>query len=115
MANVTIKQEHGFNAIDKLNMISVPRDIKKLDHPITITGAIIYDTVDTSTGEVKPIGAVKTTDGDIYGFTSATLIECTDMIIDVFADGATEITLKPISSQSKSDRTFYQFKVIEVK
>lgn len=115
MANVTIKQEHGFNAIDKLNMISVPRDIKKLDHPITITGAIIYDTVDTSTGEVKPIGAVKTTDGDIYGFTSATLIECNDMIIDVFTDGATEITLQPVSSQSKSDRTFYQFKVIEVK
>lgn len=115
MANVTIKNEINFTAIDKLNMISVPRDIKKLDKAITITGAIIYDTVDVNTGEVKGVGAVKTTDGDIYGFTSTTLIECTDMIIDVFTDGASEITIIPITGQSNAGRTFYQFKVLNVK
>lgn len=114
MANVTIKKEINFTAIDKLNMISVPRDIKKLDKAITITGAIIYETVDVNTGEVKAVGAVKTTD-DIYGFTSTTLIECTDMIIDVFTDGASEITVMPITEQSNAGRTFYQFKVLDVK
>ena len=110
-----IIKEQNFSVIDKMNMISVARDIKKLDKAITITGAIIYDDVDTETGEVKPVGAVKTTDGDIFGFTSQTLISCTDMIIDAFTDGVKEMVIEPVTGTSNAGRTFYQFKVLDVK
>lgn len=112
---MNITREYGFNAIDKINMISVSMDVKKLTTAITIVGAIIYDDVDTETGEVKPVGAVKTSNGDIYGFTSSTLIECTLMLMDVFADGATEITIVPVTGTSNAGRTFYQFKCLDVK
>ena len=112
---MNITREYGFNAIDKINMISVSMDIKKLTTAITIVGAIIYDDVDTETGEVKPVGAVKTSNGDIYGFTSSTLIDCTLMLMDVFADGATEITIVPVTGTSNAGRTFYQFKCLDVK
>lgn len=110
-----IIKEQNFSIIDKMNMISVARDIKKLDKAITITGAIIYDDVDVETGEAKPVGAVKTTDGDIFGFTSQTLISCTDMIIDAFTDGVKEMTIEPVTGTSNAGRTFYQFKILDVK
>lgn len=110
-----IIKEANFNMIDKMNMISVARDIKKVESAFTITGAIIYDDVDVETGEVKPVGAVKTPDGDIYGFTSQTLISCTDMIIEAFGQGAKEITIEPVTGTSNAGRTFYQFKVVDVK
>lgn len=112
---MNITREYGFNAIDKINMISVSMDIKKLTTAITIVGAIVYDDVDAETGEIKPVGAVKTSNGDIYGFTSSTLIDCTLMLMDVFADGATEITIVPVTGTSNAGRTFYQFRCLDVK
>lgn len=113
MANII--KESGFNAIDKINMISIPMDIKKkVNEQLVVVGACIYEKPDKETGEVVRVGAVRTVDGDIYGFTSGTLQDCTDALIDIFDDGATSITIQPISGQSNAGRTFYQFKVLAV-
>lgn len=113
MANII--KESGFNAIDKINMVSIPMDIKKkVNEQLVIVGGCIYEKPDKETGEVVRVGAVRTVDGDIYGFTSGTLQDCTDALIDIFNDGATSITIQPISGQSNAGRTFYQFKVLAV-
>lgn len=109
-----ITNEYGFSRMDKLNMMSCNKDIKKLDGSITIVGAIEYMDADKETGEVKPVGAIKTDNGDIYGFTSQTLIETLGMIIDSFNDGVKSITLTTVTGQSNAGRTFYQFKILDM-
>ena len=109
-----ITREHGFKRMDKINMMTSNKDIKKLTEAITIIGAITYLDTDKETGEAKPVGAIKTKDGEIYGFTSGTLIECTDMIIDQFEDGVKSFTLIPVTGTSNAGRTFYQFKIIDI-
>lgn len=106
----------NFSTIDKMNVLVSAQDIKKLkDSELTITGVFVYDTPDKETGEAKTVGAVKTPDGTIYGFTSATLTECALMLASAFNDDDyTSIKIQVISGQSKSDRTFYQFKVLEL-
>lgn len=112
---MNIIKEANINAIDKFNIKSVPQDIKKLTEAVTVVGAIIYNDVDRETGELKNVGAIKTSNGDIYGFTSMTLIDCTDLLIDTFKDGAKEITLIPVTGTSNAGRTFYQFRVMDIK
>lgn len=109
-----ITNEFGFTRMDKLNMMSCNKDIKKLKESITIIGAIEYMDADKETGEVKPVGAIKTDNGDIYGFTSQTLIETLPMIIDAFNDGVKSITLTTVTGQSNAGRTFYQFKILNM-
>lgn len=106
----------NFSTIDKMNVLVSAQDIKMLKgSELTITGVFVYDTPDKETGEAKTVGAVKTPDGTIYGFTSATLIECALMLASAFNDDEyTSIKIQVISGQSKSDRTFYQFKVLEL-
>lgn len=111
--NITVN--HKFNKIDCMNVISSAQDIKKsVGAEIAVTGVLIYDSVDKATGECRQVGAVKTANGDIYGFTSGTLIECVNVLATAFEDGATTITVTPITGTSKSDRTFYQFKVLAI-
>lgn len=112
---MNIIKEANINAIDKFNIKSVPQDIKKLTEAVTVVGAVIYNDVDRETGELKAVGAIKTSNGDMYGFTSLTLIDCTDLLIDTFMDGAKEITLVPVTGTSNAGRTFYQFKVIDIR
>jgi hypothetical protein len=106
----------NFTTIDKMNVLVSAQDIKKLkDTNLTITGVFVYNTPDKETGEAKMVGAVKTPDGTIYGFTSATLIECALMLASAFNDDEySSIEIQVISGQSKSDRTFYQFKVLSL-
>lgn len=106
----------NFTTIDKMNVLVSAQDIKKLkDTNLTITGVFVYNTPDKETGEAKMVGAVKTPDGTIYGFTSATLIECALMLASAFNDDEySSIEIQVISGQSKSDRTFYQFKVLNL-
>ena len=106
---MNIIKEANINAIDKFNIKSVPMDIKRVTDAVTVVGAVIYNDVDRETGELK------TDSGDIYGFTSLTLIDCTDLLIDTFMDGAKEITLVPVTGTSNAGRTFYQFKVMDIK
>lgn len=111
--NITINT--NFNAIDRMNVLTSAQDIKKAtDSELKVIGVMIYDSTDKATGEYKQVGAVKTSDGTIYGFTSATLIECATMLNAAFEDGATAITVTPITGTSKADRTFYQFKVLNI-
>lgn len=112
---MNIIKEVNISNIDKFNIKSVPQDIKKLTEAVTVVGAIIYNDVDRETGELKAVGAIKTSNGDIYGFTSMTLIDCTDLLIDTFTDGAKEITLIPVTGTSNAGRTFYQFRVMDIK
>lgn len=106
----------NFTTIDKMNVLVSAQDIKKLkDTNLTITGVFVYNTPDKETGEAKTVGAVKTPDGTIYGFTSATLIECALMLASAFNDDEySSIEIQVISGQSKADRTFYQFKVLNL-
>ena len=109
---MNITANTNFNAVDRMNVLTSAKNIKTMiDTPINIVGVLIYDSTDKATGEYKTVGAVKTADGDIYGFTSATLIECVTMINSAFEDGAKVVTATPITGQSKGGRTFYQFKV----
>ena len=105
----------NFNAIDRMNVLTSAQDIKKVtDTELKVIGVLIYDSTDKATGEYKQVGAVKTTDGTIYGFTSATLIECATMLNAAFEDDANTITITPITGTSKAGRTFYQFKVLNI-
>lgn len=106
----------NFTTIDKMNVLVSAQDVKKLkDTNLTITGVFVYNTPDKETGEAKMVGAVKTPDGTIYGFTSATLIECALMLASAFNDDEySSIEIQVISGQSKADRTFYQFKVLNL-
>lgn len=109
---MNITANTNFNAVDRMNVLTSAKNIKTMiDTPINIVGVLIYDSTDKATGEFRTVGAVKTADGDIYGFTSATLIECATMINSAFEDGAKVVTAIPIIGQSKAGRTFYQFKV----
>lgn len=112
---MNITTSTNFNAIDKMNVLTSAQDIKKVtDKALKVVGVLIYDSTDKATGEYKQVGAVKTDDGTIYGFTSATLIECAAMLVDAFTDGATCITVAPITGTSKAGRAFYQFKVLNI-
>lgn len=105
----------NFNRVDLLNVVTSADDIKEVTEPITITGVLIYTTPDKETGEVKTVGAVRTEDGHIYGFTSATLLESTAMMVEVLNESDVKgITMKVISKQSNNKRTFYQFVVTDI-
>ena len=112
---MTITNEVNFSVVDRMNAITNAEDIKNtVNQSLEVIGIMTYDTVDKATGEVKSVGAVKTADGAIYGFTSATLIECAAMMVDALNDGAKSITVETITKQSNNKRTFYQFKIISV-
>lgn len=112
---MTINNVVNFTIEDKMNALTSAEDVKNTaGQSLEITGIMTYDTIDKATGEVKSVGAIKTTDGNIYGFTSATLIECTEMMCDAFKDGAKSITVETVSKQSNNKRTFYQFRIISV-
>lgn len=105
----------NFNRVDLLNVVTSADDIKEVTEPITITGVLIYTTPDKETGEVKTVGAVRTEDGHIYGFTSATLLESTAMMVEVLNESDVKgITMKVMSKQSNNKRTFYQFVVTDI-
>ncbi len=112
-----IRNNVNFSTIDCMNVLTSADDIKnKVDEEITITGILIYDSVDKATGELKTVGAVKTDDGTIYGFTSATLIECAEMMTTAFTNSnAKEIKVVVFTKQSNNKRTFYQFKITDIK
>ena len=95
---MNIIKEANINAIDKFNIKSVPQDIKKLTEAVTVVGAIIYNDVDRETGELKAVGAIKTDSGDIYGFTSMTLIDCTDLLIDTFKQSRPKLIINLINA-----------------
>lgn len=111
MANI------GFNKIDMINVLSAAQDIKATtNQTLTVTGVYTYNDVDKETGEQKTVGAIKTNDGMIFGFTSSTLLECAERIADVLMDGeSTEVDIKTISRESKAGRTFYQFVVTDIR
>ena len=105
----------GFNRIDLLNVTTSAQDIKEVTEEITITAVLIYTTPDKETGEAKTVGAVRTEDGTIYGYTSATLMESTAMMVEVLSESDVKaIRGKIISRESKSKRTFYQFIVTDI-
>lgn len=107
--NETIKSAN-INRIDRINLMTSATDIKQAtNNELKIIGACIYNDTNVNTGEVKTVGAIKTTDGTIYGFTSKTLIDCTDIFIDALNEGVTEITATPAQRTSKNGRNFYQF------
>ncbi len=111
--NITVN--YNFNAVDRMNVLTSAQDIKQVtDTALDVVGVLIYDSTDKATGEYKQVGAIKTSDGTIYGFTSATLIECATMLNAAFEDGATAIAVTPITGTSKAGRTFYQFKVLTI-
>lgn len=111
-----IQKNVGFNRIDLLNVTVSANDIKELtEQEITIIGVLVYTTPDKETGEVKTVGAVKVEDGTIYGFTSATLLECSSMMVEVLSESdVTAIKCKVTAKESKSKRTFYQFVVTDI-
>jgi hypothetical protein len=111
-----IKTNINFTVIDSMNVLTSAEDIKnKVDEEIKIVGILIYETVDKSTGEIKTVGAVKTDDDIIYGFTSATMIECAEMMASAFTDSnAKSITVIPFTKKSNNKRTFYQFKIVDI-
>ena len=112
---MTINNEVNFSIVDRMNALTNAEDIKNTaGQTLDIVGIMTYTTVDKATGEMKSVGAVKIAQGNIYGFTSATLIECAEMMCDAFADGAKSITVETITKQSNNKRTFYQFKIISV-
>ena len=111
-----IRTNVNFTVIDSMNTLTSAEDIKnKVDAEIKVVGIMVYDTVDKSTGEVKTVGAIKADDGTIYGFTSATMIECAEMMAGAFTDSnAKSITVIPFTKQSNNKRTFYQFKIVDI-
>ena len=107
--NETIKSAN-INRIDRINLMTSATDIKQAtNNELKIVGACIYNDTNVNTGEVKTVGAIKTADGTIYGFTSKTLIDCTDIFIDALKEGVTEIIATPTQRTSKNGRNFYQF------
>ncbi len=106
----------GFNRIDLLNVTVSANDIKELtDTEINVVGVLMYTTPDKETGEVKTVGAVKLEDDKIYGFTSATLLECSAMMIEVLNESdVASIKCRVTAKESKSKRTFYQFVVTDI-
>lgn len=107
----------GFNRVDMINVVSCAQDVKLTkDQTIGIIGVHVYEAVDHETGELKKVGAIKIEDGTIFGFTSATLIECAERIADVLKeDDVNVVHVKTISRQSNQKRDFYQFTVVDIK
>lgn len=113
---MTITNEQNFTVVDRMNAITNASDIKNTaGQTLDIIGILTYETTDKATGEFKSVGAIKVSDGTIYGFTSATLIECANMMCDAFADGVKAITVETITKKSNAGRTFYQFKIVDIK
>lgn len=107
--------EVNFTAVDKMNAVVSAMDIKEqAGNDLTVIGLMIYDSVDKATGELKTVGTVKTDDGNIYGFTSATMIECAEMLATAFETGTSSAVIQVVTKQSNNKRTFYQFKVISL-
>lgn len=113
MENINV----NFNKIDMINVVSSAQDIKQTaGQVLTLTGVYIYEDIDKETGELRPVGAIKSNDGMIFGFTSSTLIECAKRIADVLKeDDVNEVDVKTISRESKAGRTFYQFVVTDLR
>lgn len=107
----------NFNRIDMINVLSAAQDIKATTNQnLTVTGVYTYEDTDKETGEIKTVGAIKTADGMIFGFTSSTLLECAERIADALSeDDVSEVDIKTISRESKAGRTFYQFVVTDIR
>lgn len=65
---------------------------------------VIYEDSDNTTGEVKKVLSLGTTDGEIFGTISSTFIREFEKMADYFGDDLTDI--KVISGKSKSGRTY---------
>lgn len=102
----------GMTKKDLINAKSNSIDVKShLDEVLEITGASITEKAECDEmGEiiaVTKVGYLKTNVG-IFGFTSATLIECISDIEDMLTDEPeTAIPFKFVARESKNGRTFY--------
>lgn len=106
----------GFNRVDMINVVSCAQDIKLTkDQTLEIVGVHVYWATDHETGELKKVGAIKISDGTIFGFTSSTLIECAERIADVLSeDDVNAVCVKTICRTSNQKRDFYQFTVVDI-
>lgn len=71
---------------------------------LEIAAWVVYEDVDESTGEIKKVLSLSTTDGEIFGTISPTFIREFEKMADYFGDDLTDITV--ISGKSKSGRTY---------
>lgn len=71
---------------------------------LEIVAWVIYEDSDESTGEIKKVLSLITTDGEIFGTISPTFIREFEKMADYFGDDLTEISV--ISGKSKSGRTY---------
>lgn len=102
----------GMTKKDLINARSNSINVKEhLDKALEITGACVIEKAEVDEmGEiiaVSKVGYLKTNVG-IFGFTSATLIECISDVEDMLTDEPeTAIPFHFVARQSKNGRTFY--------
>lgn len=83
---------------------------------IEIKGAAVAETPDTETGEVRNVGYMVCTDGQIYGCVSATAIKSIEGIVEVFPDeaenGVDRLEVKVIKRKSNAGREFISLLIL---
>lgn len=71
---------------------------------LEIAAWVIYEDQDNTTGEIKKVLSLGTTDGEIFGTISPTFIREFEKMADYFGGALTDISV--ISGKSKSGRTY---------
>lgn len=87
--------------------------------PITVSGFAISQSIDRETGEMRNVGYIADTEGNVYGFVSAVCIENLEMLFDYalkvygseenYKNSDEPIVIEFKKDKSKSDREFSSF------
>lgn len=87
--------------------------------PIIVSGFAISQSIDRETGEMRNVGYIADTEGNVYGFVSAVCIENLEMLFDYalkvygseenYKNSDEPIVIEFKKDKSKSDREFSSF------
>lgn len=102
----------NMTAKDIFNAKSSSKSVKEyVDVTLTATGCAVEDTVDSKTGEVKPVGYIATNEG-VFGFTSGVLMNTMSELSDYMESAGEPVEIQFHESTSNAGKKFYTMEIM---
>ncbi len=97
---------------DIFNAQSNAQPLQKCDKPVTVRAVGVADDVSNDTGEVVTVGIIVTTDNEIFGTISKTVVDTFDILSDMLNDGESP-TIRVNRRKSNAGREFLTLGLME--
>lgn len=102
----------NMTAKDIFNAKSSSKSIKDyVDVTLTATGCAVEDTIDSKTGEVKPVGYIATSEG-VFGFTSGVLMNAMPELSKFMESADEPVEIQFHDNESKGGKKFYTMEIM---